>query len=88
VEQGLATVTIDTPDPRAHELAGELYDRVLARAAGLLPRWLEQRGEGEIEVTTTLEQSLTEPVRAFADVGMIVSSESVRSATGGHDAAD
>jgi hypothetical protein len=88
VAEGLAAVAVEGPDPQPSPLAGELYDRVLARAAELLPRWLEQRGAGTLHVAVTLEQSVREPVRAFSDVGVIVSSEPVRSATGGHDAAN
>lgn len=88
VELGLATVRIEVPDDHAGRLTSELYDRVLAQAAQMLPRWIEQSGTGDIHVSATIEQTLSEPIRAFADVGAIVSEESVRSVSGGHDAAN
>jgi hypothetical protein len=88
VAQGLATVQVDVPDQHASRLTGELYDRVLAQAARMLPRWTDQSGAGEIQVSATIEQTMSEPVRAFADVGAIVSEESVRTVSGGHHAAN
>jgi len=88
VECGLAAVTIDVPDHQAGQLAGELYDRVLAEAGRVLPRWLEQAGPGDIHVAVTLDRNASEPVRAFTDVAGLVSTESVRFVTGGRDAAD
>jgi hypothetical protein len=77
VADGLASIVIDVPDPHLSELAIELHDRVIARAAQLLPRWIEQDGSGDIQVSVTLEQDVREPVRAFADIGAIVSATSV-----------
>jgi hypothetical protein len=88
VERGLAAVTIEVPDQQASGLAIELYNRVLAQAARVLPRWLEQDGQGDIHVAVTLERNGIEPIRAFADIAGIVSTESVRRVTGGQDAAN
>jgi hypothetical protein len=88
VELGLATVQVEVPDQHASRLTGDLYDRVLAQAARMLPRWTDQSGAGDVEVSATIEQTMSEPVRAFADVGAIVSEESVRPVSGGHHAAN
>jgi hypothetical protein len=88
VERGLAAVTIEVPDPHGHQLAVGLYERVLARTAQLLRDWLTERVPDRIHVTVRLDEDVTVPVRAFADVGMIVSRASVRAVTGEQDAAD
>jgi hypothetical protein len=53
-----------------------------------VPGWIVQHGTSDIHVSTSLEHTISEPVRAFADVGAIVATASVRSVTGGQDAAD
>jgi hypothetical protein len=83
VECRLAEVLIDMPDPADSQLAIELYDRVLAQAAQVLKRWIEQGESGDIHVSVTLKRDGREPVRAFADIGAIVSTESVQEMTGG-----
>ena len=88
VRSGTATVTIDAPDPHASELAAELYDRVLARAAELLPPLLEQGAPGDFDISAALDKEARLPTSAFADVGALVSAEAMESDIGGQDAAD
>jgi hypothetical protein len=88
VQTGAAVVTIDAPDPHASELAAELYDRVLARAAELLPPLLRQGAPGDIDITAALDKEVPQPTCAFADVGALISARALESDIGGQDAAD
>jgi hypothetical protein len=88
VAAGVATIVVDAPDPIAGALAAELHDRVLARAAERVPSLMRQDASGDLQVTVTLEQDVSIPTRAFADVGALVRAEAQRSLIGGHHAAD
>lgn len=88
VEAGVAAVVIDVPAPHESELAPALYERVLSRAAELLPRWVAQGGPADVEVAVVLEQELSDPIRAFADVATLVAAPPLEYLIGGQDAAD
>ena len=88
VAEGAARIVIDAPDPYAGALAPELHDRVLARAAEMLPRLARQDAPGDAEVTVTLEQEVHVPAGAYADIGALVSAEPQGTLIGGHHAAD
>ena len=88
VREGVATIVVDAPDPVAGALAIELHDRVLARAAELVPSLMRQDASGDLQVTVTLEQDVSIPTRAFADVGALVRAETQGSLIGGHHAAN
>lgn len=88
VDAGIARVTIDAPDAGAGALASELYDRVLDRAAELVPRVMQQLAAPDFQVSVELEQATAQPTSAFADIGTLVQAETTATPTGGHDAAD
>jgi hypothetical protein len=88
VVQGIATVTVDVPEPYTGQLATTLYDRVLAEAARALPSMLTHPAPGDLRVSVSLEEHVTEPVRGFADIGSIVAEASTRTPPGGPHAAD
>jgi|SRR5690606_11646415 len=85
---GLAAVVVEAPEAHHADLAVQLYERVLARAAEVLPRWLAAWETADIHVEVSLEQSVGELVRAFADIGALVSNEAQGDVTGGQDAAN
>jgi hypothetical protein len=88
VERGLASVTIETADLQAAKLTVALYERVLARTAQTLSGWPTNGVPDHIHVVVRLDELADEPIRAFADVGAIVSQRNMRAITGGQDAAD
>lgn len=77
VASGVATIELDAPDARAGTLASELYGQVLARAAALVPPMMRRGVEGDIRVAASMQRDAGEPVRAFADVGSLVSAETM-----------
>jgi hypothetical protein len=83
IASGAATIVVDAPNPCASALALDLYHRVLARAAERVAD-----ASGDLQITVTLEQEVSVPTRAFADVGTLVSAEAQGSLIGGHHAAD
>ena len=78
VELGLARVRANVPERLGGNTAVELFDRVLSEAAQAAPRWMASGGAGSIEVEAVVERGTPETVRAFADIGRIVASGSVR----------
>jgi hypothetical protein len=72
VESGIARVVIDGADPGAATLAAELYDRVLDRAAEMLPRLMRQGVPDEVRLAVALEQEIGQATSAFADVGTLL----------------
>ncbi|HSN20182.1 MAG TPA: hypothetical protein VLS49_05870 [Usitatibacter sp.] len=88
VDEGRARVVVDAPDPDASELATELYDRVLDRAAELLPRMLRQAPPGDVRVTAEIEREIGQPTSAFTDLGRLLATETTQSDIGGQHAAD
>lgn len=85
---GIATVTVEAHDTHTGLLTTTLYEGVLAEAARTLPNWLDRATRGDLRVSVTVEDHVDEPVRAFADIGMIVAGASTKPATGGSHAAD
>ncbi len=88
VERGLAVVTVDVPDSHAGQLTATLYERVLARTTEMMRGWATKRIPDHIHIAVRLDEHADEPVRAIADVGLIVSRRNVRTVKGGQDAAD
>ena len=78
VELNLATVAIHAPGRLGTDIVSKLFDRVLSEVAQQAPRWIAEGGTGLIGVEASIEEGVPEPVRAFADIGRIVSSGSVR----------
>ena len=87
VEAQVAEVVIDKFETPDSELIVEIYNKVIAQAAQMLPRWIDQDAPGDINVAVTIEKNVNEPVRAFADIGAIVSTDSTQAIRGGEDAA-
>lgn len=87
VEAQVAEVIIDRLETPDSELTVEIYNKVIAQAAQMLPRWIDQDAPGDINVAVTIEKNVNEPVRAFADIGAIVSTDSTHATTGGENAA-
>ena len=87
VEAQVAEVVIDTLDLPDSELTVELYNKVIAQAAQMLSRWIDQDAPGDINVAVTIDKNVNEPVRAFADIGAIVSTASTQAIRGGENAA-
>jgi len=88
IASGVASIVVDVPDPFAGALAPELYRRALARASELVAPLLREPAAGDLHVTVTLEQDVEVPMRAFVDVGALVSPEPLATLIGGHHAAD
>lgn len=84
----VASIVVDAPDPFAGALAPELYRRALERASKLVAPLLREPAAGNLQVTVTLEEDVEIPMRAFADVGALLSAEPLESLIGGHHAAD
>lgn len=87
VEAEVAEVAIDMLDLPDSEFTVELYNKVIAQAAQMLQRWIDQDAPGDIAVAVTIEKNVNEPVRAFADIGAIVSTDSTQAIRGGENAA-
>ena len=77
VQAGLARVVVDAPDPAAATLAAELYDRVLDRAAQMLPRLMRQGAPDDVRLAVELEQETGQPTCAFADLGTLLAAETM-----------
>jgi hypothetical protein len=88
VEAQVAEIVLDMVDLPGTELTVELYNKVIAEAAQMLSRWIEQDAPGDIHVAVTVEQNIHEPVRAFADIGAIVSTDLPQATRGGENAAN
>ena len=87
VQHKAARVTVNVPDQHTSHLTVPLYERLLQRTAEQMRRWLTETIPDHINVTVRLDERVSESVCAFADVGELVSHDTVRAAAGGPDAA-
>jgi hypothetical protein len=71
IRSGRAEIQIDMTQPGAGGLVDELYERALARAEQMLPRWLAGEGSGDVRIEVAVERLASEPVRAGVDIGEI-----------------
>ena len=87
VKAQVVEVMIDMADLTDSGVRVELYNKVIAQTAQMLQRWIDQDAPGDINVAVTIEKNVNEPVRAFADIGAIVSTDSTQVIRGGENAA-
>lgn len=74
IETGLAAIQLSVPDDPSGNLVSALYDRVLRRAAALLPTLLEATDEDartNFDVSVTLVEERSLPFSASADVAAL-----------------